>query len=123
MNIPVLELFQGADARLQARLVKSDQSVVTVAEVDSFTVKIYEGRQFRKNLSDVDVDDHFFDTLQVGNGWSRDATGYNFEYVVAGDDFVNEGGVTYRVEVDVLTDTEKVRAAWYLKYLPWAGIR
>lgn len=126
-RVNTIDIFQGAAARLQDRIVLSDQSVVTQADVNNWSVKVYDqssGKLIKTLVSgETDTTENFFDTLQTGNGWSRDATGYNFEYVIAGDDFKQEGGKQYRVEFDAATASESLRWVWIIRAQPWMGAR
>jgi len=121
-SIPALRLYPGTDARLQRRIVTSDQAIIATADITSWKAKVYDGKKLLKTLIDTSTTTgYFYDTLQTGNGWSRDALGYNFEYVVNGDAFAHEGGRQYRVEFDVTTADDKIRFAWVLHYQPWMG--
>lgn len=123
--LPVAEVFQGADARLQNRLVTTDQAVLVPTDITSWSARVYDMSKgtLLKKLVDgsQDVSTNFFATLQTGNGWSRDSTGYNFEYVVDGDAFKMEGGKQYRIEFNAATVDENVKWAWILKVHPWMG--
>jgi len=119
------EEYQGASVRLQNRLVLTDQSYLVPDDVEAWTVKAFEGSRLIKTLVDAEIDatENFFAELQTSNGWSRDAIGYNFEYVLAGDAFKTEGGHTYRIEFDARTADETVKWVWMYKVLPWHGVR
>lgn len=123
--ISEVEAFQGSDARLQNRLVTTDQSLLTTAEITSWSAKVYDASRgaLVKKLVDqsTTTTGYFYDTLQTGNGWSRDSTGYNFEYVLDGDAFKMEGGKNYRIEFEAVTADEKVKWVWLLKVAPWMG--
>lgn len=119
------DVVQGASVRLQNRLVFTDQSLLTQADVNNWTVKVFDASTGRivKILEDQETDatDNFYDTLQTGSGWSRDATGFNFQYVLAGDEFKAEGGKQYRIEFDARTDDESLKWVWVLRVQPWMG--
>lgn len=123
--IPSVEVFQGSDARLQNRLVTTAQAVLDRDDITSWSARVYDmsrGTLIKKLVDgSQDVSSNFFATLQTGNGWSRDSTGYNFEYVVDGDAFKTEGGKQYRIEFNAVTADENVKWAWVLKVQPWMG--
>lgn len=122
MSIPVVRPFQGAPARLQNRIVTTDQSLLVPSDVTELTAQVFFGGRLVKTLT-IDADDVLFSTLQVANGWSRDAIGYNFEYVVAGDAFKHEGGRQYTLEFKAVTLAEPVKWSWILHYQPWNGVQ
>jgi hypothetical protein len=122
------EVFQGAPVRLQNRLVISTQVPLVQSDFTSWTLKVISGATVHTvvNASTMKVGT-FFDTLQTGNGWSRDSTGYNFEYVFTPSGFINlvsgeqyEGGKTYRLEFST-AGTNVVKWVWNVKVLTWAG--
>lgn len=122
------EVFQGAPVRLQNRLVRSDQTPLVQADFTSWTLKVISGTTVHVvvNASTTKVGT-FFDTLQTGNGWSRDNTGYNFQYILTPGGYIvgasgeqYEGGKTYRLEFST-AGTEVVKWVWNVKVLTWAG--
>ena len=115
--------MQGESIRLQNRLVLSTGEALTAADVTSWSARVYCDGALVKKLVDASATttDYFFDTLQTGNGWDKDATGYNFEYVIAGDAFKSQGGKTYRIEFEAVTADEKVRWVWMVTLKPWMG--
>lgn len=117
------EIFQGETARFQNRVTTTDGVPLTDASVLTWNVRVYNNGSLVKKLVDNSTNtlNVFFATLQTGNGWDIDGTGYNFEYVMAGDAFKAEGGKTYRIEFDASTSTEKVKWVWNLSVLPWMG--
>lgn len=115
--------MQGESIRLQNRLVLSTGEALTAADVASWSARVYCDGALVKKLVDAssDTSGYFYNTLQTGNGWDKDATGYNFEYVIAGDAFKSQGGKTYRIEFEAVTADEKVRWVWMVTLKPWMG--
>lgn len=114
---------QGESIRLQNRIVLSTGEALTATNVVSWSARVYCDGSLVKKLVDASssVGENFYDALQTGNGWDKDATGYNFEYVVAGDAFKSQGGKTYRIEFEAVTADEKVRWVWMITLKPWMG--
>jgi len=124
------EVFQNAPIRLQNRLVKSSQQLLLRGDITTYSLKVISGNTAHVVFAADPPLLNFYDTLQVGNGWSRDASGWNFEYVFTPNGYINgasgeqyEGGKTYRLEftaVDVGGAT-LAKWVWNVKVLPWAG--
>jgi hypothetical protein len=121
------EVFQGAPVRLQNRLVTSDQTALVSSDFSTWTLKVISGTTAHVVVNASADKSNFYNTMQTGNGWSRDTVGYNFEYVfnpstyivgVSGEQY--EGGKTYRLEFST-SGTEIVKWVWNVKVLPWAG--
>jgi len=101
-------VFKNGSATLVARIVGADGSVIQQADVSAIAYTIY-----RVDPNDADGDtaidghegvavtvaDVIFDTLQTGDLWDVDDTGYNFKHVI--DVGTNAAfavaGATYRV--------------------------
>jgi hypothetical protein len=117
------EVFQGETVRFQNRITDTAGVALTADAVTNWSMRAYENGALVKKIVDNSTDSTtaFFNTLQTGNGWDIDATGYNFEYVMQGDAFKMEGGKSYRIEFDARTETEKVKWVWTLRVLPWMG--
>lgn len=124
------ETFQNAPVRLQNRLVKSNQSLLVPADITTWTLKVISGTTVHTVVNAQPAAGYFFATLQTGNGWSRDSTGYNFEYVFTPTGVISgasaeqyEGGKTYRLEF-IAVDAGGATLAkwvWNVKVMPWAG--
>jgi len=125
MKAPTLELVEGSTGRLQNLVVDSTQTPLIPTDVDTLSARVYDtsSGKFVKLLLDnvIDASPYIFATLRTTNGWTRNTTGYNFEYVVAKDAFRNLGGRSYRIEFEANTSTERVRWAWNVVYTPWFG--
>lgn len=69
-----------------ARVVGADQTPITVDSVSSVEINVVR-RSNGEIVVDEDPDpgDVFFDDLQTDYGWTVDAIGYNFRYIVNGD--------------------------------------
>ncbi len=70
-------------ATLLARIVGNDAANVTQASVSSITYQVFK-RGATTDIaaaSPLTVSAVIFDTLQTGDEWTVDATGYNFKYV------------------------------------------
>jgi hypothetical protein len=124
------EIFQNAPVRLQNRLVKSNQSLLLLSDVTSWTMKVISGTTVHTVINAQAPGSNFFSALQTGNGWSRDSTGYTFEYVFTPTGVISgasaeayEGGKTYRLEFSAVDAGGATLAKWVwnVKVLPWAG--
>lgn len=116
-------VLQGDAVRIQNRIVLSSGALLTTGDILTWSSRVYCDGSLVKKLVDASAttDGYFYDTLQTGNGWDKDATGYNFEYVIAGDAFKSQGGKTYRIEFEAVTADEKVRWVWMVTLKPWMG--
>lgn len=116
------EVFQGEDFQFLDRVVARDQTALTIAEVSSFDLRVYESNDDRSGKLLVDgalPDDYFYDTLQTGGAWDRDSTGYNFAYTLEYDAFKAYGGRKYRFEFRFYTvDEGDLYSIWEVTYLP-----
>ena len=126
-RIDKFSAIEGTAVRLQNRVAFNDGSLVTQADVVTWSVRVFTtptGKLVKVLVDEsADATVNFFDTLQTDNGWSRDATGYNFEYVIDGNAFKIEGGRSYRFEFYVTTADEKIKWIWDGYYEPWMGAR
>jgi hypothetical protein len=114
-----LEIWEGQDALLRNRVTDSTGTVVLdTDDVTAVNVRIWnteDRRDGKKLLEDADSDAYLFDELQTGDGWTKDATGFNFEYTHTWDSFKKTGGKKYRIEVVLSTnDYGNVPIVWDL---------
>jgi hypothetical protein len=98
-DVVVCTAWEGADLAAMARLVNVAQTAVTQATIASAYLKVYDadGTQVSTTVT-LTVSSVIFDTLQTGNGWTVDSTGYNFRYVITGATYFPDGGVRYTGE-------------------------
>jgi hypothetical protein len=102
-----MRVWQGQDITFLARIVNDAGDVLTDDDVSSWSLRVFDTqdrRDGRKIVTDALPSSYFFDELQTGSGWTRDATGWNFRYTLEYDTFRSEGGHQYRFEFLVETD-------------------
>jgi hypothetical protein len=96
-----MRVWQGQDVTFLARVVNDAGEVLTGDDVGSWDLRVFDTtdrRDGRKLVTDALPSTYFFDTLQTGSGWTRDATGWNFKYTLAYEDFRADGAQSYRYE-------------------------
>jgi hypothetical protein len=94
---------------LMARVVDQNAANIAVSSITSiaYRVRDIDGAS-SGNTTTLTVADVVYDTLQTGNGWDTDTTGYNFRAVIPASQFawmpeVDGGGVPKprRYQIDV----------------------
>lgn len=83
---------------IMARVRMPDASYITQATTSSITVtyKVKSTQGATSTTTSLTVSAVVFDTLQTGNFWTKDPTGYNFKWTVPADVFTM-GGKDYAV--------------------------
>lgn len=81
-NVTVDRIFEGSRATFLSRIVAPDGSYLTQADIDAITYYVYDSDDLTNHLytGPIDKTTAVFDTLQTGNLWTIDDTGYNFIY-------------------------------------------
>jgi len=98
-------LWEGEAFVFFARIVALSGSNVTQASLSSISCSVYDVTGGASDLvatTSVTISSAVYDTLQTNDSrWTKDSTGYNFAYTVAGSNFP-DGGSKYRVEITLL---------------------
>lgn len=104
-DIGIASVFVGSSVTLLDRITGVDAANITQASVGTITYTIRENGSEVASES-LTVSDVVFDSLSTGNGWTEDTTGWNFKWVVSGDNFASEG--TYYIEIAITDTSERV---------------
>lgn len=91
---------EGTPVTRRGRFTNEDGSLVYLADVSHVTYRLFEvtGSSAVELESEVLLaEDVLYASLQVTQGWRRDADGFLFEHLVPGDRLL-EGGRVFRVE-------------------------
>lgn len=94
-------VWEEQDLAVMARLKSADNQDITQASLSSITMEVFDAQDSYAQVgstTSLTIADVVYDTLQTGNGWSKDANGYNFRYLIDGS-FFPDGGHEYRVEI------------------------
>ncbi len=97
-------VWQGSDPLLMARLSIPIANVVTrllQAHVGSITLKAFDGSTQITPTLTLDKTAVIYDTLQTSSAWTKDATGFNFAYLLDGTVYLPVGDLFYSVFVYV----------------------
>lgn len=93
-------VWEGSSPVNMARVVGYDNANInqaSVSELHYMVTQLVDGVETEVAPStELTVTDVIFDTLQTGNGWTEDTTGYNFRHQLAATD-LPDGGVVYTV--------------------------
>ena len=111
--------YAGSHSRFQNMVVQSDGSMLLPSDVQKWNLRVYDTRtgQLVKHVvkDSTTTTGYFYATAQTGNGWSKNSTGYNFEYVLDGTAFPQVGGRSYRLEFKINTvDDGVIYVVWNL---------
>lgn len=98
-DVSLEQSWEGSDLVVMARVYGAAGVPITQADVTSLAGYVYvrDSEEAVGTFTPV-VSSSVYDTLQTGMGWSEDETGFNFRYVIDGDNFP-DGGEIYRVEI------------------------
>ena len=95
------EVWEDSGPTFMARVKGNDGAYITQASLTAITWKVYDSDSATPNTAIANgtctVASSVFDTLQTGDPWSKDSTGYNFKYTMAATS-VPTGGHNYVVE-------------------------
>lgn len=102
--------WEGTDLRLLARPVGLSNNVLDSSDFSSATLSIYD------LTSDTPTTDLYSGSdpssleasLQTGDEWTADDTGYTFDFTLSDSDWGSVGGHTYRIEVKITTTSDGV---------------
>lgn len=97
-------VWEDATAVMLARVVGSDADNVAQADISSIACKVFDAAGTQIINPSITVSSVIYDTLQTGDEWTVDATGYNFRHALPTTAFPT-GGAIYTVEY-VFTATD-----------------
>lgn len=91
--------FEDGGIFIMARVVGNDAASITQASISSIAFQVYnmDAKHAVAPQSALTVNDVVFDSMQTGDRWTEDSTGYNFGYAVAAS-YLPAGKTTYRIE-------------------------
>lgn len=116
--------YEKSRPTLLARVVDADGSTIKIATTTSIAVSIREYDDPSNELAtDVPVvATTVFDTLQTGDVWQEDETGYNFKYTIPLAKMTEADQYTYLVEVVFTTTTDIISVLYKLEQLAVASL-
>ena len=108
MNEPLIiqaKIHEDSTFVVMARMMDETNDEIVQADVSTITYTVSDATNNNAAVSghsaaSLTVSSVVFDTLQTGNGWSEDGTGYNFRHVV-GPTALPTGGNQYIYEAVV----------------------
>ena len=83
-NVTVDRIFEGSRATFISRIVAPDGSYLIQSDIDGITYYVYDSDDLTNHLytGQIDKTTTVFNTLQTGDIWTVDDTGYNFLYTM-----------------------------------------
>ena len=97
------ETWEGATWWTRALILRDgDSAPAQISDVNSWSVRVYDGGTQVYALANQSPSDAFSNTLRTA-GWDGVEAGYNFARPLTPSDFAWVGGVTYQAEFTIAT--------------------
>lgn len=120
-----VEILEGESVPLLSRVRAYDGGYLIQADVSSIAYQVddLDDPTATGDTGSLTTSDVIFDTLQTGNLWTEDDTGYNFAWTPAASLFVGAtiagGTKVYRVEVKITptSSSNKIMLVWLVEVL------